>query len=118
MRLGQLFEIEQAVAEPERAMLILIESGTKRCALMVDTLLGQQQVVIKSLGRRLANVPGVSGAAILGDGRVGLILDMAGLLQIAHRPARQTRADMHHRSAHADALSPSLHTLRSQPCRD
>jgi two-component system chemotaxis sensor kinase CheA len=50
---------------------------------MVDELLGQQQVVIKSLGQGMAKVAGVSGGAILGDGRVGLILDATGLLQLA-----------------------------------
>ena len=51
---------------------------------MVDELLGQQQVVIKCLGKTLSNVQGVSGGAILGDGQVGLILDAAGLVYVAH----------------------------------
>jgi two-component system chemotaxis sensor kinase CheA len=46
---------------------------------MVDDLIGKQEVVIKSLGEGLGKVPGVAGGAILGDGRVGLILDMGGL---------------------------------------
>ncbi len=49
---------------------------------MVDELLGQQQVVIKSLGQAMGQIPGVAGAAILGDGRVGLILDVTGLLEM------------------------------------
>ena len=115
VRLGELFEIEQAAVEPERAMVILIEGGTKRCALMVDELLGQQQVVIKSLGGKLANVPGVSGEAILGDGHVGLILDAAGLLQIAQHLAKQTQANMNRGPALAGAIPAVPRALRSEP---
>jgi two-component system chemotaxis sensor kinase CheA len=82
-RLHELFHIPEAVQEPQEGLLIVIEGDGKRCALMVDELLGQQQVVIKSLGRNMASIPGVSGGAILGDGRVGLILDALGLLQLA-----------------------------------
>jgi two-component system chemotaxis sensor kinase CheA len=50
---------------------------------VVDELLGQQQVVIKSLGEKLMNIPGISGASILGDGRVGLILDASTLIELS-----------------------------------
>jgi two-component system, chemotaxis family, sensor kinase CheA len=83
-RLGRLFGVAGAVDDPARALLIVIEGGGRRCAIMVDELLGQQQVVIKPLGKMLASVPGVSGGAILGDGRVGLILDAGGLVRLAH----------------------------------
>jgi two-component system chemotaxis sensor kinase CheA len=53
-----------------------VGDGSKRTALLVDDLLGQQQVVAKAIGDGLGKVPGVSGGAILGDGRVGLILDV------------------------------------------
>jgi two-component system chemotaxis sensor kinase CheA len=46
---------------------------------LVDELVGKQEVVIKSLGEKLKNIPGIAGGAILGDGRVGLILDMDGV---------------------------------------
>jgi two-component system chemotaxis sensor kinase CheA len=82
-RLHELFGVSNAQTDPYDALLIVIEGDGHRCALMVDELLGQQQVVIKSLGRGMAKVPGVSGGAILGDGRVGLILDATGLLQLA-----------------------------------
>jgi two-component system chemotaxis sensor kinase CheA len=83
-RLHQMFEVTDGVTDPHEGLLIAIESEGKRCALMVDELLGQQQVVIKTLGQTLKNIPGVAGGAILGDGRVGLILDAAGLMQLAH----------------------------------
>ncbi|MEE8586324.1 MAG: chemotaxis protein CheA, partial [Acidobacteriota bacterium] len=74
-RLHRLFDIEGAVHEPTQGILVVVGDGNRRCALMVDELLGQQQVVAKSLGGSLGQIKGVSGAAILGDGKVGLILD-------------------------------------------
>jgi chemotaxis protein histidine kinase CheA len=59
---------------------VIVEIGAERVALLVDALLGQQQVVAKSLGNGIGKVHGVSGGAILGDGRVGLILDIPELL--------------------------------------
>ena len=84
LRLHRLFGLEGARTDPYESILITIEGEGRRCALMVDALLGQQQVVIKPLGELLASVRGVAGGAIMGDGRVGLILDAAGLLQLAH----------------------------------
>jgi len=51
---------------------------------MVDELIGKQEVVIKSLGETMLNIRGVAGGAILGDGRVGLILDLEGLFGTDH----------------------------------
>ena len=83
-RLHRLFDIDSAVAHPSEAILIVIEGSGRRCALMVDELLGQQQVVIKSLGKMFAGISGVSGGAILGDGQVGLVLDTAGLVGLSY----------------------------------
>ena len=65
-----------------RALLVLVESEGRRAAMAVDELLGQQQVVIKSLETHYRRVEGISGATILGDGRVALILDVSGLLRL------------------------------------
>jgi two-component system chemotaxis sensor kinase CheA len=92
-RLHKLFRVSGAREKIEDGLLIVIEGEGKRCALMVDVLLGQQQVVIKSLGAMLGSVPGVSGGAILGDGRVGLILDAAGLVEVAHQRDDEVAAD-------------------------
>ena len=83
VRLQSLFGIENAVERVEDGLLIVLTLEGQRCAMMVDQLLGQQQVVIKSLGDSMSNVPGISGGAILGDGSVGLILDVSGLLSLA-----------------------------------
>ncbi len=84
-RLYKLFGVPGAATRAGEALLIIVEGEGKRCALMVDELLGQQQVVVKSLGRSLGQIPGVSGGAILGDGRVGLILDAAGVVELGAR---------------------------------
>ncbi len=69
------------------AVIVVVESGGQRLALQVDDLLGQQQVVIKSLEANYRHVPGVAGATILGDGRVALILDIGELIGATRRPA-------------------------------
>ncbi len=91
-RLYELFNIAGAATEPGEALLIVIEAEGRRCALMVDELLGQQQVVIKSLGEKLGHIPGVAGGSILGDGNVGLILDASGLLDLAHEGCKTQQA--------------------------
>jgi len=76
VRLHRLFDVPDAVVSPLEGLLMIVGDGNKRTALLVDDLLGQQQVVAKAIGDGLGKVPGVSGGAILGDGRVGLILDV------------------------------------------
>lgn len=83
VRLHQLFEVPNAVESPLDGLLMIVGDGHKRTALLVDELLGQQQVVAKALGDGLGKVEGVSGGAILGDGRVGLILDVNETLALA-----------------------------------
>lgn len=65
----------------DRALAVIVECGARKAGLLVDELLGQQQVVVKGLGESLKHLPGVSGGAILSDGTVGMILDVDGLLQ-------------------------------------
>ena len=61
----------------------MLESNNSRCCLLVDEIIGQQQVVIKSLGQGVNSIRGVSGGAILGDGRIALIIDVRGLVREA-----------------------------------
>lgn len=84
-RLGRLFELDGAGSSFDETLLVVLEPNNNRCCLMVDEILGQQQVVIKSLGSGVQSLRGVSGGAILGDGRVALILDVAGLFAEATR---------------------------------
>jgi two-component system chemotaxis sensor kinase CheA len=76
VRLHKLFNLSPRSTNPCECLLIVAENGAKRFCLMVDDLLGKQEVVIKSLGEKFQHVAGVAGGAILGDGRVGLILDL------------------------------------------
>lgn len=82
-RLHELFGVPGAVENPTEGLLVVVEHEGERCALLADELLGQQQVVIKSLGAAMGEIQGVSGAAILGDGRVGLIVDVGGVIRLA-----------------------------------
>jgi two-component system, chemotaxis family, sensor kinase CheA len=83
LRLHRLFSIPGAEEDPTRALLVIVEEAGRRSALLVDELLDQQQVVAKSLGQGTGKVAGVAGGAILGDGRVGLILDPSGLVALS-----------------------------------
>ncbi|BFL84146.1 chemotaxis protein CheA [Shewanella baltica] len=79
LNLHQLMEIEPKTSTPEEGIVVLLESNHKRFGLCVDALVGQQQVVIKSLEKHYRRIPGVSGATIMGDGSVALILDVESL---------------------------------------
>ena len=81
--LHELFNIVPKVERPEDGILVLLEAEGKKIALFVDELVGQHQVVIKSLESNYRKVVGVSGATIMGDGKVALILDVGALVQMA-----------------------------------
>ncbi len=81
IRSYDFFGIEPLYYNPWEALVVLVESGESRVGLMVDDLIGQQQIVIKSLDTDVTKSRAVSGAAILGDGNVALILDIHGLIQ-------------------------------------
>ena len=76
---------DSAGGEPAAAVMVVVEADGVRIALQVDELLGQQQVVVKNLEANYAPVANISGATILGDGRVALILDVAALVRHASR---------------------------------
>jgi len=77
--LHEIFSITEAVTEPKKGIAVIVEAEGKKTALLVDELLGQHQVVIKSLESNFRKVPGMSGATIMGDGKVALILDVMAL---------------------------------------
>jgi two-component system chemotaxis sensor kinase CheA len=68
-------------AEPENGHVVIVAMGTRRVGFVVDQLVGQEEVVIKPLGRALQGTPGMAGATITGDGRIALIIDVPSLLQ-------------------------------------
>lgn len=77
-------ELEPYFTEPAKGISVLIEANKHRFALFVDALVGQQQVVIKSLEQHYKRVPGIAGATIMGDGSVALILDVESLAMKAN----------------------------------
>jgi two-component system chemotaxis sensor kinase CheA len=79
VRLDHRFAIAGARQNPAEALLVVVEAEGTRFCLLVDEMLGKQEVVIKSLGDTFRQVAGISGGAIMGDGRVGLILDVNGV---------------------------------------
>ncbi|MFZ0430494.1 MAG: chemotaxis protein CheA [Acidobacteriota bacterium] len=93
-RLHRLLGIGDAEEDPCQGLLVIISIGESKYGLLVDELLGQQQVVAKSLPKGIGKVKGVSGAAILGDGRVGLILDSSELGAMARRDILDGVADL------------------------
>jgi two-component system chemotaxis sensor kinase CheA len=82
-RLGTLFSIADARQDPAEGIVIVVEDSGKMAGILVDELLGQQSIVIKSMGATMKGLPGVSGGSILSDGRVGIIIDVAGIVKLA-----------------------------------
>ena len=95
VRLHSMFGIPNAVTNPTEAILMIVGDGEHRVALLVDQLLGQQQVVAKALGDGVGEIPGISGGAILSDGRVGLIIDVARMTSLARTGDVRTRSLSH-----------------------
>jgi two-component system chemotaxis sensor kinase CheA len=81
--LHEIFHVPGAVTSLEDGILVVLESDGVKAALFVDAMVGQQQVVIKSLETNYRKVPGISGATIMGDGHVALILDVSALIGMA-----------------------------------
>jgi two-component system chemotaxis sensor kinase CheA len=90
--LHQVFGIAARCTEPSEGILVILESEGAKAALLLDELLGQQQVVVKNLESNYRRVPGISGATILGDGGVSLILDVAMLVRAAAAKAGRANA--------------------------
>jgi two-component system chemotaxis sensor kinase CheA len=78
---AQAFSVPRLTQDAPTSIMVVVEAEGGRAALMVDELLGQQQVVVKNLESNYRKVQDVSGATIMGDGRVALILDVAALVQ-------------------------------------
>ncbi|MCD6306861.1 MAG: chemotaxis protein CheA [Deltaproteobacteria bacterium] len=85
IQLGKLFRIDGFDGERNDKLVVVVEDDAKKQAgLVIDDLVGRQQIVIKSLGEGMKNIPGISGGAIMPDGRVGLILDVGGVVKAAN----------------------------------
>jgi two-component system chemotaxis sensor kinase CheA len=85
IKLYKLFNIEPEHKEPWDAIVVVVDSEKGSRCLMVDKIIGKAEVVVKSLGEGLKNVNGVAGGAILGNGRIGLIIDTEGLFELSEK---------------------------------
>lgn len=83
LRLHRLFRTGNGDIPPTEALVMVVEHEGKQRGLLVDDILGKQEVVIKSLGESFQKIKGLAGGTILGDGRVGLILDLGGIFALA-----------------------------------
>jgi len=82
IRMQRVFGVAEKETSSPQSYIVVIGVAEKRMGLIVSRLLGQQEVAIKSLGKYLAKAPGIAGSTILGDGRVALIIDPAGIIEM------------------------------------
>ena len=99
VRLGSVFGVSQMKTDLTDALVVILESDGKKLGLCVDDLLGQQQVVIKSMEENYKRISGISGATILGDGSVALILDVADLFSLTNNPEGSSYSGGTHEAA-------------------
>jgi two-component system chemotaxis sensor kinase CheA len=88
--LHQMFEIAPRFTDPCEGIVVIVEADGRKAGLFVDDLVGQQQVVVKNLESNYRKVTGISGATILGDGGVSLILDVSALMRSSRQLADDT----------------------------
>lgn len=83
VRLSEVFDLPKSNEPAKKLYAVVVQSGKQRVGLIVDSLVGEEDVVVKSLGAFIGDIPGVSSAAILGEGQVALIVDVFGLFKLA-----------------------------------
>ncbi|WP_447927622.1 MULTISPECIES: chemotaxis protein CheA [unclassified Vreelandella] len=91
----EALDVTDAITDPTKSIAVIVQGEGRRYALLVDELVGQQQVVVKNLEDNYRKVPGVSAATILGDGSVALILDITGLHRLS-RHKKEAGKNVHH----------------------
>jgi len=101
VHIGDIFEVERILDASEHAYVVVLGLGTSKLGLIVDTLVGQEEIVIKSLGDYLKGIEGIAGATIRGDGGVTLIVDVVALMEIA----KNVKASAVSADANAESLS-------------
>jgi two-component system, chemotaxis family, sensor kinase CheA len=88
-RLSELYDLGNENRNDGQNLVVVLEDDVVQAGIIIDELIGRQQVVIKSLGETMKGIPGISGGAIMPDGRVGLIVDVGGLIKLAHAGSRK-----------------------------
>ena len=82
-QLSDIFQFQEIEKPKKYTFAVVIQSGKQKIGLIVDSLVGEEEVVVKSLGAFIGDIPGISSAAILGDGEIALIVDVFGLFKLA-----------------------------------
>lgn len=83
VKLSEVFDLPKSIEPRKNSYAVVVQSGKQRVGLIVDSLVGEEDVVVKSLGAFIGDIPGISSAAILGEGQVALIVDVFGLFKLA-----------------------------------
>ena len=94
VRLSDVFGVEKAFDSGEQTYVVIIGVAEAKLGIIVDTLVGQEEIVIKSMGDYLQNIPGIAGATIRGDGRVTLIIDVGAMMEMAKDIKVDIRAEI------------------------
>jgi two-component system, chemotaxis family, sensor kinase CheA len=81
LRLYEILNKKTEVVEPEKGILLILESNNVKVCFLVDNILGQQQIVVKPLSEYLGKIKGITGCFILADGKIGLILDVDNIIK-------------------------------------
>jgi two-component system chemotaxis sensor kinase CheA len=102
LALGDVLAVEGASKDPTRGIVIVVEAGDETVGLFVDDLVADTQVVVKSLEANFRRVEGLSGAAVMGDGQIALILDVGALVRRV-RPKAEPWQAMHRRNGHFES---------------
>lgn len=94
VRLSDVFGVNKVFDGGDQTYVVIIGVAEAKLGIIVDTLVGQEEIVIKSMGDYLQNIPGIAGATIRGDGRVTLIIDVAAMMEMAKEIKVNIRAEM------------------------
>ncbi|MCC5901313.1 MAG: chemotaxis protein CheA [Halomonas sp.] len=103
----EVLDVKNAITDPTKSIAVIVQGEGRRYAMLVDELIGQQQVVVKNLEDNYRKVPGVSAATILGDGSVALILDITGLHRLSRAKKEAGKIVKNPHLAHYKEAEPS-----------
>ena len=110
VHIGDIFGVERVLENSEHTYVVVIGLAESKIGLIVDSLVGQEEIVIKSMGDYLQGIDGIAGATIRGDGRVTLIVDVAAMMQMA-RTVKSTIGETEQKSASSEKNVPEDYTV-------
>ncbi|EAJ0348188.1 hybrid sensor histidine kinase/response regulator [Campylobacter lari] len=111
VRLSDVFGVKQVLENTDQTYVVVIGVAESKLGIIVDTLVGQEEIVIKSMGEYLQNIQGIAGATIRGDGRVTLIIDVAAMMDIAKEIKVDIKAQIESQSKKTTKEKPSDYTV-------